>query len=404
MKKAITFCIIIIILSGQLFARNTADTPYVLIASFDGFRWDYPDRGLTPNLTELAREGVRALSLQPCFPSKTFPNHYSIVTGLYPQNHGLIGNHFLNSATGERYQLSDSNAVKDDRWYQGEAIWASATREGIKSASFFWPGSETRMDFKHPTYYRAYDHHMPHEKRIQGILDWLQLPEEKRPHLLFLYFSDTDTQGHRFGPDSDEINDAIALLDKSLGSLRSGLKKIGLADKMNLIVLSDHGMTKLDKTKTIDLSVFPQLANYRLESSNPMVQIFVKDPTEKSALIADLRKNAAHFSVYAREDMPERYHYRYQPFIGDVILLAENGYAFRDSNPKYHLSRGDHGYDNFWLDMHGLFIAAGPAFKKGYRTGTVQNVDIYPLLCKILGIYGNQKIDGRLDRIDALLK
>ena len=405
------FIIILISFISQTFvwANTPDDRPYVLIISFDGFRWDYPDRGITPNIDKMITEGVRAISFQPAFPSKTFPNHYSIVTGLYPQNHGLVSNRFANRFSGDVYKISDSSAVKNDMWYQGESVWATAKREGVKSASFFWPGSETYLEYRHPTYYKAYDHYLPHEKRIQGIIDWLQLPEEQRPHLLFLYFSDTDTQGHRFGPESREINEAVQLLDSRLGQLREKLKQINMLDKVNIILLSDHGMTNVFDDRVIKLYEFLDISKYKISGHGPMVQFFTQDDKEKSELIQLIKKHENGFKAYTKETMPAYYHYSAHSYIGDIILVAELGYSFVQTQEKYdrysdYLRKGDHGYDNQALDMHGIFIASGPAFKSGYKTGTLINVDVYPLVCKILGITANQMIDGKLERIAPVLK
>lgn len=409
LRKIFLFVLLFFSYITILHANSNAERPYVLIISFDGFRWDYPDRGITPNIDKMITEGVRALSFQPAFPSKTFPNHYSIVTGLYPQNHGLINNRFVNPANGAQYRIGDTVSVRNDQWYQGETIWATATREGVKNASFFWPGSETHLDYKHPTYFKEYDHYLPHEQRIQGIIDWLKLPEEQRPHLMFLYFSDTDSKGHRFGPDSDELNEAVKLLDQRLGELRSKLGKIKMLDKVNIILLSDHGMTSVYRNKLIKLYEIPDIEHYKITGYGPLVQFFTTSEAEREQLVENLTKHARNYSVYTKETMPAYFHYSQHAFIGDVILIADLGASFMLTKKEFeklstYTAGGDHGYDNFALDMHGIFIASGPAFKKGYRTGTLLNVDVYPLVCKILGLTANQMIDGRLERIAPILK
>jgi len=409
LRKILSIILLIASFVSLVQAGGHADRPYVLIISFDGFRWDYPDRGITPNIKQMMAEGASALSFQPAFPSKTFPNHYSIATGLYPQNHGLVNNRFVNPASGAKYKVGDTVSVRDDRWYQGETIWATAEREGVKSASFFWPGSETHLDYRHPTYFKTYQHNMPHEERIQGIIDWLQLPEEERPQLMFLYFSDTDSKGHRFGPDSDELNVAVKLLDQRLGELRNKLTEIKMLDKVNIILLSDHGMTNVYREKIIKLYEIPGFDKFILTGYGPLVQFFTSSKDEQDKLISSLAKHKKNYSVYTKETMPSYFHYSQHAFIGDVILVADLGATFVRSQQEFeklseYSSGGDHGYDNFALDMHGIFMASGPVFKKGYRTGTIQNVDVYPLVCKILGLTANQMIDGKLERIAPVLK
>jgi predicted AlkP superfamily pyrophosphatase or phosphodiesterase len=174
---------------------------YTILISFDGFRWDYPNRGLTPNLEFIKENGVQALSLQPCFPSKTFPNHYSIVTGLYPENHGIIANSFTTPFNKQRYSLYDSTP-RITMWYKGEAIWETARRQGVISASYFWPGSELNLEYRRPNYSKKFIYTTPYDDRINGAMEWLQLPYDKRPHLIMLYFDATDTSGHNYGPNS----------------------------------------------------------------------------------------------------------------------------------------------------------------------------------------------------------
>ncbi len=409
MKRVIVQFLMLLFFLGSSVTSLRAEKPYVLIISMDGFRWDYLNRGITPNIQKMAESGVRAIGLEPAFPSKTFPNHYSIVTGLYPQNHGLIYNRFFNPATGSQYKVGDTVSVRDDRWYRGETLWATATRQGVKSASYFWPGSETELWYKHPTYFKRYNGRVPHDQRIQGIIDWLQMPEETRPHLLFLYFSDTDDYGHKFGPDAPGINKAVSLLDDKLGLLRQKLSAIGMLEKVNIILLSDHGMTKLYPDRVINLSEIVDMKQHLFSGYGPLVQFYTQTPEEQEKLIHILQAKANGFSVYTKETIPAYYHFSANSFIGDVILVAELGYSFVTSQKdlkhrKKHSPKGDHGYDNRTLDMQGIFVASGPAFKKNYKTVTLLNVDVYPLVCKILGITPNQMIDGRLERIEQVLK
>lgn len=404
----IIIIIILILIPPQTSAQPNKDN-YVLVISLDGFRWDYANRNLTPNLDQIAQRGVKALSLEPAFPSKTFPNHYTIVTGLYPQNHGIISNRFENPFNKDEYRIGDTSAVRDDRWYLGESIWAKARREGIKTASFFWVGSETHLPYKHPDYYRRYDDDVTHEQRIQGIIDWLQLPETQRPHLLFLYFSDTDTEGHRHGPESAEVNEAVKKLDASIGSLLEKLKQINLSDKTNLIMLSDHGMTNVFSDRAIDVAKFLKDVKVKVDQSGPVMQLFLENKAEIDRSYQALKSQAQGFQVFKRTETPEYFHYKNNPFIGDIILLAELGgsLAFDEGivgKVKRSYSKGDHGYDPRVMDMQGIFFAAGPAFKENYHTGTLRNVDIFPLIVEIMGMTRAEHIDGDLERIGQVLR
>ncbi len=406
MKKFLLFLTLSIFTLNFLYADEPHEKPYVIVVSLDGFRWDYPDRGITPNLNNMIENGVRALSLMPSFPSKTFPNHYTIVTGLYPENHGIINNKFSNPFTDDEYALGNKCAVQDDRWYNGETIWVTAQKQGIKTASYFWPGSETALDYKHPTYFMEYDGSISHDERIEGVINWLKLPGEERPHLIFLYFSDTDTKGHRYGPDSEKLNEAVGLLDSKIGLLRKKLKDMNMSGKVNLIVLSDHGMTNVYPDKNITIDFLNKYDKVKFDISGTLISVFTGDKVVRKEIYEQLKKNEKGYIVYLKQDVPEYLHYKNHPFIGDIIAVAEPGFTFQTSKPKNGnggYSKGNHGFDNTVLDMHGIFFASGPAFKKNLRTGTLMNVDIYPLICKILGISPNLMIDGKFERIEFIL-
>lgn len=399
MKYFAKIIVIILLLNAALDC-----SPYVILVSFDGFRWDYLHRGLTPNLNAFAEKGVQALSLQPCYPSGTFPNHYTIVTGLYPENHGIVGNHIFNKYNQTNFKLNDTSAVTDPRWYLGEAVWETAKRQGIVTASFFWPGSELKLDFRRPDYFVPFNPKIPYRKRIDSVLSWLKLPYDKRPKFITLYFEETDSKGHDFGPYSPQIDSAIKLCDDLFGYLISGLRNINLLDSINIIVVSDHGMTEIDKKKIIFLSPYLKVGKIWVNSYGYLISITgEKDSLEK--VYRNLKVNEKNFKVYKKENIPSYFHFSKNPWIGDIVVIPDFGWTIAsDTNEYVFKVAATHGYDNYWLDMHGIFLASGPAFKKGYKTGTIQNIDIYPLICKILNIIPRQNIDGKLERIEFILK
>ena len=381
--------------------------PYVILISFDGFRWDYCERGITPNLDKMKNDGVHALSLRPCFPTKTFPNHYSIVTGMFPENHGIIFNSFSNPITNKRYRIGKAVEVKNSEWYIGEAFWETAERNGIKSASFFWPGSEVSLEYRRPSYHETYDHNRPYRNRIDGVIDWLTLPYEDRPHFITLYFHDTDTYGHNYGPNSPEINESVQRLDSLIGYLYEKLNEVNLADSTNVIVVSDHGMTEIDTKRTLNIEQLLKDYEVKIDGSKPVMMI---QPSKEnsSQVLKILKKNVQHYKVFSKKEMPDYFHFSRHPFINDIILVADLGWSLVTDRwlkgMKDNYSKGNHGYDNSHRDMHGVFIASGPNFKSGYKTGTVWNIDIYPLLCKIFNIEPRANIDGKLERIEFILK
>lgn len=385
----------------------TQSSPYVLLISFDGFRWDYLDRGITPNLDKVIDSGVRALSMKPVTPSKTFPNHYSIVTGIHPENHGIIFNTFTDIHTGQVYRIGDTSKVRDPLWYKGEPIWETLENNGIITASYFWPGSELNDPKRRPTYFKRYKHTEPYKDRIDGVINWLKLPYNERPKFISFYFHDTDSYGHDFGPNSPEINESIKRLDTLVGYLDKELNKIGMVDSVNLVFVSDHGMTEIDTAKIINFENLLSGLEYKSGGSKPILMI---EPSSEhyDSVYHRLKLNEDHFTVYKKEEIPDYFHFRDNKNIFSIIVVAEIGWSLVNnwelSSMKKYGSKGNHGYIKEELYMHGIFVAAGPNFNSNIKTGTIRNIDIYPLLCKIFNVYPNPEIDGKLERIEFFLK
>jgi predicted AlkP superfamily pyrophosphatase or phosphodiesterase len=381
--------------------------PYVVLVSIDAFRWDYINRGITPSLSQIKEEGVSALSLQPSFPSKTFPNHLSIITGMYPESHGIISNSFINLFTGEKYSMGIDSAVTNGKWYLGEAFWETAKRNGIKTASFYWPGSEILNAEKRPDYFKAYKKGTTDNEKLEEVLKWLQLPYAERPHFITVYFEQVDTQTHQFGPDSKEASSVIKEIDSVIARLKGNFTKAGLKDSINLVVLSDHGMTNIDNKRIINIEEIIGDVSCKIINTGPVGMVQVPAGKEKP-VYEKLKKSENHFKVYYKDEVPEYYHYSKHPFITPIVVIADLGWSLIDNKMAKKLKTdkgkvGDHGFDNHQIDMHGIFVAEGPAFKKNYRTGTLLNIDVYPLLCKIFGIEPRSNIDGKAERIEFLL-
>ncbi len=379
---------------------------YVILVSFDAFRWDYLTRGITPNLDKVVKEGVNALSLRPCFPSKTFPNHISIATGMYPENHGIISNDFIDPFTSEKYKMSDTITTRQSKWYKGEFIWETLERNGIRTASYFWPGSEITLKERKPSINKNYIHKFPFKNRIDSVITWLQLPENVRPHFVTLYFDDVDTYGHKFGPNSPEVNAAIKRVDSLAGYLIKQIDKIGLTDKTNIIFLSDHGMTEISNDKMINVQAF--LDGYKIKMINDGPVMMINTVPAEREKVYEILSSKEHFTTYKKEDLPDYFEYNKNPFIGDLVLVADLGWSLADNKSMSKIEeydgKGNHGFAKDELDMHGFFAAKGPSFNSNFRTGTIWNIDIYPLICKIFSVTPRSNIDGNLERIQFLLK
>ena len=400
----IIYLISIIILLQINPGCQTDKKPYVILISFDGFRWDYPNRNITPNLSEFISTGVRAESLKPVFPTKTFPNHYSIVTGQHPENHGIILNGFRDPNTGDVFTMGDTASLRNPIWYKGEPVWTTLKKRGIKTASFFWLGSEVHDPYKRPDYFKTYQHTLPYGERIDGVINWLSLPIEERPRFITLYFHETDSRGHKSGPESIETNAGIALLDSLFGVLIKKIEELPIADQINIILISDHGMTNVSRDKVININEL--LSDVDLESwgSGPLMMI---NPSDKQ-IYDNLKQKEQNFKIYKKADVPARLHFSQHPSIWPLVLIADPGYLLTTDRGYNRMMRrpksGTHGYDNEFIDMQGIFIAGGPAFRKGLKIKRIRNIDIYPLICKIFNVEPVENIDGDLEKVVQVLQ
>jgi len=375
--------------------------PYVVMLSMDGFRWDYPDLCPTPNLDRIAAQGVKAQSIQPSFPSKTFANHYTMATGLYPDHHGLVENNFYDPATGKHYSISDRQAVEDPAFYGGEPIWVTAEKNGIISASFFWVGSEAPVKGIRPTYWKKYDHEFPFEQRIDTVIYWLSLPEEKRPHLITWYINEPDGIGHGEGPGGEGTWKMVAYLDSLLGVFLDKIEALPVAGKVNIIITSDHGMGPTSPDRCINLKEYVDITWFdEIEGYSPNLTFKVKNEFADTAWKA--LSEIPHVTVWKHGEVPDSLHYGLNPRTLDFILVADSAWQFSLTG-KIPRSAGAHGYNPYNTDMHAIFYAKGPAFKVGYQHPTFENINLYPLICHILNI-PPAPVDGDIKNVIMMLK
>jgi predicted AlkP superfamily pyrophosphatase or phosphodiesterase len=368
--------------------------------SIDGFRWDYLDRGLTPNLSRLAREGVRAEAMVPVFPTKTFPNHYTIVTGRYPAKHGILGNVFTAPDVGRRLTLWDRDAVRDARFYLAEPIWVTAERQGQRTAPLFWPGSEAPINGVRPSYNLPFDGEMSDTARVRRLLEWLDLPVERRPTFLTLYSSAVDNAGHEYGPDTPETNRAIAQVDSLIGLLAAALAERGRA---NLVIVSDHGMVSTGPDRVIWLDDYVSPDAGQVDEMSTLLTAWPAAGLEDS--IYRGLKRARHLVVYRRTELPARFHLQGSQRAAPIVAIADEGWtiAWRPAaDTGQSISLGNHGYHDSLASMRAIFIARGPAFRRGVTVPAFRNIHLYPLLAEVLGITPAPN-DGSLDSVRALL-
>lgn len=368
----------------------------------DAFRWDYPDSIPTPNLDKIAATGVKAVSLRPAYPSKTFPNHYTMATGLYPNNHGIVQNSFYDAETDRYYAIRNRDAVMDGSFYGGEPIWVTAEKQGLKSASFFWVGSEADVQGIQPSIWKQYDWKVPYEDRIDSVLYWLQLPEEQRPHLIMWYMSEPDHSGHSYGPFAKETNEIIMYQDTLLGIFMDKIAALPNADEINLIFTSDHGMQRSYPDSTEYLEDYIKDSWVKdMQGYNPNYIIQAEDGCIDSLYNSLL--TAEHLTTWKYGEVPARFNYGTHPRCKDIMVVADSAWRVKIDRDGRGGNLGDHGYDNFNTDMHAIFYATGPVFKSGYIQPTFNNVDLYPLFAHILKLQP-AAVDGKFENVKGMLQ
>lgn len=402
------YCLALVLVLMSCPLSTAHREPALLLVSFDGFRADYLSRAETPNFDKLVNNGVLSEGLIPVFPTKTFPNHYALVTGLYPENNGLVGNNMYDPVMDDYYSIGNRNAVENPEWYEGEPIWNTVEKQGKKAGTMFWVGSEAPVQGMRPTYWKKYDRDMSNEARIDSVIAWMSYPEEeKRIDLGTLYFSFVDDAGHYFGPDSPEVVSAIQKADSLVGYLMDKLVDAGLDGKVNVLIVSDHGMIGLSPERLLILDDLINMEDVNVISYSPVIGL---NPVEgkKQEVYQSLKQNEQHYTVYLREELPERYGLKNHRRTPDILLVADPGWtiAERDyvnSRSGEYPTGGTHGFDNKDPRMHALFIGYGPDFKEGYKAGTFENVHVYELMCYLLGLEPSPN-DGNLKEVSDMLR
>jgi predicted AlkP superfamily pyrophosphatase or phosphodiesterase len=403
---------------------NTAEQqakPYVVLVSLDGFRYDYAQKYHARNLLKLGARGVSTPEgMIPAYPSITFPNHYTIVTGLYPEHHGIVANVFYDPARQQVYSYKDPQTEVDGTWYGGTPLWSLAEQQGMRAACFFWPGSEAEIQGKRPTYYMKYDGKFPNRARTEQVLAWLRLPPEERPHFITLYFSDVDSAGHAHGPDSPEVAAAVGAVDAEIGRLAEGVRKLKLP--VDLIVLADHGMIQVQGSY-IDLE---QYFDRGLLVKSVESFLYAKSDADAGKIYEALRGKSDKFDVYRSGHVPEGLHFDGNPREGDPVVVATGPYLIRvngeargpvpggaqpnaaDSMHGFGPPVGMHGYDPAHMkEMRAIFVAAGPDIRRDVKLLPFENVNVYPMIARILGLdiehLKTGPIDGHLKALRVIL-
>ncbi|MEL5892686.1 ectonucleotide pyrophosphatase/phosphodiesterase [Bacteroides sp. GD17] len=398
MRKLIMTAFSLLLFLVSLNAQ-TPDRHYTVIVSLDGFRWDYPTMYKTPNLDRMGQDGVKAVML-PSFPASTFPNHYTLATGLVPDHNGIINNTFWDAENHRQYSMGDSASRYNPDYYLGEPIWVTAQKQGLKTANMYWVGSDIAIKGTYPTHYRMWNAKpfLTFEQRIDSVLTWLQKPEAERPRLVMLYFEEPDGSGHRNGPVSKETGAVVQHMDSLMGVLRARIESLPFGADINLIVTSDHGMAEISPERVVDMNKYLKPEWCEVVDGRTPTSIFSKAGYRDS--IYNALKDVAHIHVWKKEEIPAELNYGSSSRVGDIVVAPELGWQFTDVARN---NKGAHGYFPQSPEMQVIFRAIGPDFKKGYTSEGFVNVDIYPLLSYLLQIVP-EKTDGKFERIKDILK
>jgi predicted AlkP superfamily pyrophosphatase or phosphodiesterase len=381
-----------------------ADRPYVVMVSFDGVHPDFLERANTPHFDRLAAEGVTAAGLIPAYPSKTFPNHYTIATGLYPYRHGLVDNTFYDAGLDAMFRIHDRTVVEDARFYGGEPIWVTAERQDVTTASFFWVGTEAPVLGRHPTHFKLYDHLFPHAARVDTVLHWLSLPEPERPNLVMLYFAEPDGTAHDEGPYGEAVLHAMKEMDGLLGRLLDGLAALPMADRVHVVVVSDHGMEEVPAGHVIYLDDLVDLEGVRVAYNVTQALLYFEgDDRRQQQAFDQLQQRLENATVFRRHETPERWRYRDNPRIGDLVVVTEPGWIIRRRGGRGWTGGGMHGWDPFLPAMHGIFMARGPGLREGATVQAFESIHVHPLVAHLLGIDPAPGIDGSIDAVAEVL-
>ncbi len=397
-----------VIIPNRFNSEKAVNKPYVILISTDGFRYDYAQKYNAQNLLKFSGQGVQAKAMIPGYPSITFPNHWSLITGLYPSHHGLVDNFFYDYKLQKSYAMNKKENAEDGSWYGGTPLWALAEKQGMISASLQWVGSGSDAGGKRPTYYYPYHEKFKPSEKVDKVIGWLKLPENRRPHFISLYFPEVDGAGHHFGPEAKETETAVHAIDEAIGSLVREVHDLGLKN-VNYIFVSDHGMIQVDGGNPLEIpKILFDKKRFDFYNSQTLLRVYVKNPSEVKTVFRQLRADKTDdYEVYLDKKLPKYLHFatrddRYGR-IGQILLIPKAPKIFLEKDQK--TSVGKHGYDPKLVpEMKAVFFAWGPAFKNNLVIDEFSNVNVYPLITEILELKTENRIDGKSKVLKQALK
>ena len=376
----------VLCLAALLWSTTSAARTLVLV-SIDGFRWDYLDRPEARHMKAIAEQGTRVTKLRTVYPSKTFPGHLSLATGLHPTGHGIVDNYFCRDDRPDCYSMGSGR--KDPSWLDGTPLWTLVEQQGGRASTFFWPESDASIDGTLPTDYRAYDGRVPHQARIKQVIEWLSLPDTERPDLVTLYFSAVDSAGHTFGPEAEETLAAIAEVDRQIATLWGAIKRLNDEQRaeISLMLVSDHGMSEIDPEVFIDTNTLPRPKGFKRVNGSTRVTYYQRDPEADLSGLANAlaEMNDRRFWVVSQETLKAR-HFVDHPAVGALMIETAPPRMFRRGGGEGSDLRGMHGYPVSVEDMAAFLVAVGPGFQSGKVIPEAHQLDVYPVAAELLDL------------------
>ncbi|UJR31347.1 hypothetical protein I4U23_018843 [Adineta vaga] len=388
--------------------NETSSIPLLLLISFDGFRWDYPDIYQLPHFDSLLKRGVRVKHIDNSFATVTFPSHYTMVTGLYEETHGIVANSMYDPILNAVTNISTMN---DTKWWSqnpySQPIWISNQLVNStlqrRSGIIAWPGSNVPINGYRPHKYQLFNATRPLDNAFKQVLDWFREPMSTRINFGAVYHSEPDVTGHFYGPISSQMNETLKKCDDYVRELLEMIDKDEyLRNNLNVIITSDHGMHDVEKTHRIILEDYIDKSLFSAYGGRAFANIFVNKPSDIDRLYANLSK-LPNYDVYKKAQIPDEYHYKSNVRIGDILIVGKVGYdVILPGDNSFMNIVGNHGYDNRAESMHPILYAFGPAFYRNLLAEPFRNVDLYPLMSHVLHLK-QRTTNGSLSNVKHIL-
>lgn len=387
----------VLLTSSITVATKSGSNNKLVLFLLDGVRWDYLDQeGIDlPGFKRIIREGVKADYMVPDMPTLSYPNYYSLMTGLHVESHGFAGNYMYDFEHDTYFNKGmNPEQIHSYWWDHAEPLWISVVKQGKRAYMYQWPGCEVDIRGYKPTFCEVLNR-VPTIKNLQDSVDaGIKVLTEDKADLVGIYVELIDDYGHKYGPASRKMNDILVKVDKEINRMIETLEKKNILDSVNIMIFSDHGMTPISESRVVDISPYVDMNDIDIMlEQGPNCYIWPKDGKLEKVFIELSSMKNPHVTTYKKKDIPDLWFYKSHPRISPILLVAENGWVIITPKKSEFLSysetgpmKGFHGYAKEEEDMRAIFTAAGPDFKRNYRIKPFLNIQLYQIMCRILNI------------------